>query len=222
MPQEREPMGSPRAPIRWRMRLLAAPASGAPMPPDHPQASANLRIGAVRARLPAPSRFPVSGDALDFDPDFYFHAPVAQLDRALGCGPGGRTFESCRARQIPLPRWCVASAGSGASGPPAPVGAEGVPGRASSRGRGTSRRPRPPCGSSLLHLRTFRTPPTAAATPPLQNVLKRSWAEGLRLLHRTVPREVRLSLCQRFEQGHGRSPAVVGFELHHHKRPSRP
>ena len=26
------------------------------------------------------------------------YAPVAQLDRALGCGPGGRTFESCRAR----------------------------------------------------------------------------------------------------------------------------
>jgi hypothetical protein len=32
-----------------------------------------------------------------------------------------------------LPRWCVASAGSGASGPPAPVSAEGVPGRASRR-----------------------------------------------------------------------------------------
>ena len=28
-------------------------------------------------------------------------APVAQLDRVPGCGPGGRRFESCRARQIP-------------------------------------------------------------------------------------------------------------------------
>ncbi len=26
-------------------------------------------------------------------------APIAQLDRASGCGPGGRTFESCWARQ---------------------------------------------------------------------------------------------------------------------------
>ncbi len=71
-------------------------------------------------------------------------------------------FESCRARQIPPPRRCVA-AEFRVSDSPATVGAEGVPGRASrraapsapararrasSRGRGTSRRPRPPCGSS--------------------------------------------------------------------------
>ncbi len=61
-----------------------------------------------------------------------FHAPVAQLDRAPGCGPGGRMFESCRARQIPPPRRCVA-AEFRVSDSPATVGAEGVPGRASRR-----------------------------------------------------------------------------------------
>src|SRR6516164_5952870 len=29
------------------------------------------------------------------------YAPIAQLDRASGCGPEGRMFESCWARQIP-------------------------------------------------------------------------------------------------------------------------
>ena len=35
-------------------------------------------------------------------PRHCFSAPVAQLDRVPGYEPGGRTFESCRARQFPV------------------------------------------------------------------------------------------------------------------------
>jgi hypothetical protein len=59
-------------------------------PPDRGQRTRGERIGMVLSLF----RNPASGMPMRPSP-----APIAQLDRASGYEPGGRTFESCWAHQ---------------------------------------------------------------------------------------------------------------------------
>jgi hypothetical protein len=89
-----EPRLRPRAKERLprRTRTVGARVSAQPSPrpvtPGRRHASRDRRDG--RGRL-------TRGAATI---RFRFRAPIAQLDRASGCGPEGRMFESCWARQI--------------------------------------------------------------------------------------------------------------------------
>ena len=69
----------------------------------------------VRPGLPPPPWI-CAGAAIGLSFGPTQNAPIAQLDRALGCGPGGRTFESCWARQL-LPRARFAADRARGSGP---------------------------------------------------------------------------------------------------------
>ena len=91
--------------------------SAIPCPPRHPRGSS---AGSVR-----PAEIPRR------EPEGRSHAPVAQLDRAPGYEPGGRTFESCRARHLCPPTFF--------SRPPAPT-----PPRLRAGGIAVCQLPRPP------------------------------------------------------------------------------
>src|SRR5690349_12536599 len=71
-------------PLQWFLRASPAPRRGI---------RRGLAANTPSGRAPGVLRSDVSG----YDPAL---APVAQLDRAPGFEPGGREFESLRARQV--------------------------------------------------------------------------------------------------------------------------
>ena len=61
---------------------------------------AEWRLGCCRAPAGRTVRMPGTGFGVGYRAaPSKIQAPIAQLDRAPGCGPGGRKFESCWARQ---------------------------------------------------------------------------------------------------------------------------